>query len=109
MGMERGAFLVMAMLGTMRSKVIPNQVDQCLLFFGMLAMSLWSIVSNPEATKPQVKLTYVVYVKDPPLWTLNIMNGTNMWFDDIYNNATAVNAPYGVNWVQNTDGFDTSE
>ena len=35
--------------------------------------------------------------------------GTNMWFDDIYNNATAVNAPYGVNWVQNTDGFDTMD
>ena len=37
------------------------------------------------------------------------MNGTNMWFDDILNNATAVNAPYGVNWVQNTDGFDTMD
>lgn len=51
----------------------------------------------------------VVYVKDPPLWSLNIMNGTNMWFDDILNNATAVNAPFGVNWVQNTDGFDTMD
>jgi galacturan 1,4-alpha-galacturonidase len=37
------------------------------------------------------------------------MNGTNMWFDDIYNNATAVNAPFGSNWVQNTDGFDTMD
>lgn len=37
------------------------------------------------------------------------MNGTNMSFDDIYNNATAVNAPYGANWVQNTDGFDTMD
>jgi hypothetical protein len=53
-------------------------------------------------------LNALVYVVDPPLWSLNIMNGTNMWFDDIYNNATAVNAPYGTNWVQNTDGFDTS-
>jgi hypothetical protein len=26
--------------------------------------------------------------------------GTNMWFDDIYNNATAVNAPYGVNYTK---------
>jgi hypothetical protein len=37
------------------------------------------------------------------------MNGTNMWFDDILCNATAVNAPFGVNWVQNTDGFDTMD
>lgn len=50
-----------------------------------------------------------VFVKDPPLWSLNIMNGTNMWFDDILNNATAVNAPFGSNWVQNTDGFDTMD
>ncbi|KIN00399.1 glycoside hydrolase family 28 protein [Oidiodendron maius Zn] len=48
-------------------------------------------------------------VKDPPLWSLNIMNGTHMWFDDILNNATAVNAPFGSNWVQNTDGFDTMD
>lgn len=45
------------------------------------------------------------YVKDPPLWGLNIMNGTSMTFSDITVNATAVNAPYGENWVQNTDGF----
>ena len=37
------------------------------------------------------------------------MNGTNMWFDDMYINATAVNAPFGTNWVQNTDGFDTMD
>jgi galacturan 1,4-alpha-galacturonidase len=49
------------------------------------------------------------FVKDPPLWSLNIMNGTNMWFDDILCNATAVNAPFGTNWVQNTDGFDTMD
>jgi galacturan 1,4-alpha-galacturonidase len=34
------------------------------------------------------------------------MNGTNIWFDDMYVNATAATAPYGTNWVQNTDGFD---
>ncbi|RDW88212.1 putative extracellular exo-polygalacturonase [Coleophoma cylindrospora] len=49
------------------------------------------------------------YVKDPPLWSLNIMNGTNMVFNDILCNATALNAPYGTNWVQNTDGFDTMD
>ncbi len=37
------------------------------------------------------------------------MNGTNMKFDDILVNNTAVNAPYGTNWVQNTDGFDTMD
>src|SRR3569833_455539 len=37
------------------------------------------------------------------------MNGTNMWFDDIYVNSTALDAKYGVNWVQNTDGFDTMD
>lgn len=47
------------------------------------------------------------YVKDPQLWSLNIMNGTNMRFNNIYCNATAVDAPYGSNWVQNTDGFGT--
>ncbi|RAQ72484.1 galacturan 1 [Aspergillus flavus] len=44
------------------------------------------------------------YVKDPQLWALNIMNGTNMQFNNITCNATAVDAPYGENWVQNTDG-----
>lgn len=80
-----------------------------------------------------MRCAYLVFVKDPPLWSLNIMNGTNMWFDDILCNATAVNAPYGTNWyisllppnlqscqnssatntssprVQNTDGFDTMD
>ncbi|KAI9730717.1 MAG: hypothetical protein M1834_005686 [Cirrosporium novae-zelandiae] len=49
------------------------------------------------------------FVKQPPLWSINIMNGTNMVFDDIYCNATALTAPYGKNWVQNTDGFDTMD
>ena len=49
------------------------------------------------------------YVKNPQLWSLNIMNGTNMRFNGIYNNATAVNARFGTNWVQNTDGFDTMD
>lgn len=49
------------------------------------------------------------FVKDPPLWSVNIMNGSNMHFSNIYVNATAINAPYGTNWVQNTDGFDTMD
>ena len=47
-------------------------------------------------------------VKDSPLWALNIMNGTDMTFHDITCNSTAVNAPFGTNWVQNTDGFGAS-
>ncbi|KAB8210665.1 pectin lyase fold/virulence factor [Aspergillus parasiticus] len=49
------------------------------------------------------------YVKDPQLWALNTMNGTNMQFNNINCNATAIDAPYGENWVQNTDGFDTMD
>lgn len=44
---------------------------------------------------------------DPPFWSTNIMNGTDMYFNNLLNNATAPGAPYGENWVQNTDGFDT--
>ncbi|GMG17313.1 unnamed protein product [Aspergillus oryzae] len=46
---------------------------------------------------------------DSPLWALFIINGTNSKFDDIVVNSTAVNAPWGTNWVQNTDGFDTMD
>lgn len=49
------------------------------------------------------------FVKQPPLWSINIMNGTDMTFDNILCNATATKAPYGTNWVQNTDGFDTMD
>lgn len=45
----------------------------------------------------------------PALWALNIMNGTDLVFEDIYVNATATKAPWGKNWVQNTDGFDTMD
>lgn len=48
-------------------------------------------------------------VVQSPLWSVNVMNGTDLWFDDIYVNNTALSAPYGTNWVQNTDGFDTMD
>jgi len=48
-------------------------------------------------------------VVQSPLWAVNIMNGTDMRFDDLYVNSTAYDAPYGANWVQNTDGFDTMD
>ncbi|ORX95694.1 polygalacturonase [Clohesyomyces aquaticus] len=50
-----------------------------------------------------------LYIKDPQLWAINIMNGTDMTFNNMLVNATATKAPYGVNWVQNTDGFDTMD
>jgi galacturan 1,4-alpha-galacturonidase len=45
------------------------------------------------------------YVKDPPLWAINIMNGTNMIFDNIRVTATATQQPWGANWAVDTDGF----
>ncbi|EXJ58925.1 hypothetical protein A1O7_06355 [Cladophialophora yegresii CBS 114405] len=48
-------------------------------------------------------------IQQPQLWAFNIMNGTNIWVDQLYCNATATKAPWGSNWVQNTDGFDTMD
>ncbi|PLB54605.1 putative extracellular exo-polygalacturonase [Aspergillus steynii IBT 23096] len=48
-------------------------------------------------------------VLEPQLWAINIMNGTNLEFENIHVNATATKAPSGKNWVQNTDGFDTMD
>jgi galacturan 1,4-alpha-galacturonidase len=47
------------------------------------------------------------HVLQPQLWAINMMNATNIVFDNIYVNATSPEAPHGVNWVQNTDGFST--
>lgn len=33
------------------------------------------------------------------------MNGTDVWVDEYYANATATRANSSQNWVQNTDGF----
>lgn len=49
------------------------------------------------------------YVIQPQLWSINIQNGTDMVFDNIYTNATSPEAPMGFNWVQNTDGFNTMD
>jgi len=48
------------------------------------------------------------FVIDPPLWSFNIMNGTDVWVDELYCNATATKANASQNWVQNTDGFGES-
>lgn len=45
----------------------------------------------------------------PPLWGFNIMTGSNIEVTNLYVNATARRAPWGKNWVQNTDGFDTMD
>lgn len=47
------------------------------------------------------------HVIQPQLWAINMMNATNLVFDNIYVNATSPEAPEGINWVQNTDGFST--
>jgi len=49
------------------------------------------------------------FVIDPPLWSFNIMNGTDVWVDELYCNATATKANASQNWVQNTDGFGKSD
>lgn len=49
------------------------------------------------------------FVIDPPLWSFNIMNGTDVWVDELYCNATATKANASQNWVQNTDGFGESD
>ncbi|KAF9880240.1 extracellular exo-polygalacturonase [Colletotrichum karsti] len=49
------------------------------------------------------------HIRQPQFWAYNIMNGTNMYFENISSNATATKAPSRYNWVQNTDGFDTMD
>lgn len=48
-------------------------------------------------------------ILQPPLWSFSLMNGTDVYLSNIYCNATATKAPWGSNWVQNTDGFDTMD
>lgn len=46
-------------------------------------------------------------VEQPQLWAINIMNGTNIHFDNMRVSAVSSAAPEGAEWVQNTDGFGT--
>ncbi|KAL2819969.1 pectin lyase fold/virulence factor [Aspergillus granulosus] len=48
-------------------------------------------------------------VDQPQLWAINIMNGTDMTFRNIRVTVNESAAPEGVNWAQNTDGFDTMD
>ncbi|KAK1473150.1 glycosyl hydrolase family 28 [Colletotrichum abscissum] len=49
------------------------------------------------------------YIRQPQFWAYNIMNGTDIYFENISVNATSTKAPSRYNWVQNTDGFDTMD
>lgn len=73
-----------------------------------------------EITRPGRPMPFVLWnvsdiavhdfsIWQPPLWGFNIMNGTNIEVTNLYVNATARQAPWGSNWVQNTDGFDTMD
>jgi polygalacturonase len=44
-------------------------------------------------------------IDQPQLWSINIMNGTDMTFRDIRVTVNETAAPAGANWAQNTDGF----
>ncbi|VUC30103.1 unnamed protein product [Clonostachys rosea] len=48
-------------------------------------------------------------VQQSQFWSLNIMNGTNLAFENITCASFSNNAPAGKNWVQNTDGFNTMD
>ncbi|KAJ0415905.1 pectin lyase fold/virulence factor [Aspergillus carlsbadensis] len=48
-------------------------------------------------------------IDQPQLWSINIMNGTDMTFRDIRVTVNETAAPAGQNWAQNTDGFDTMD
>ncbi|KAF5011145.1 hypothetical protein FDECE_2709 [Fusarium decemcellulare] len=41
----------------------------------------------------------------PMFWSVNIMNGSNLTFENLTSSAFSNNAPAGANWVQNADGF----
>ncbi|RYP50866.1 hypothetical protein DL768_003701 [Monosporascus sp. mg162] len=49
------------------------------------------------------------YIQQPQFWSLNIMYGTNLAFENITCSAFSNNAPDGANWVQNADGFNTMD
>jgi hypothetical protein len=89
----------MEMHGTMLNRKLHNLVVRCLSSFGMSAMYMLNTVSFLAIiwVHKDLSLTFdEVFIKDPPLWSINIMNGTNMWFNDMYVNATAVNVLYGT-------------
>jgi polygalacturonase len=44
-------------------------------------------------------------IDQPQLWSINIMNGLNLHFENITVTVDDSAAPSGKNWAQNTDGF----
>ncbi|KAH6665818.1 putative extracellular exo-polygalacturonase [Halenospora varia] len=61
------------------------------------------IVTLPGRTMP------FVFWNVSDVTSINIMNGTDIYFDNIHVNKTATNAPKGCNYVQNMDGFNTMD
>lgn len=59
-----------------------------------------------NATQVIVKNMYIV---DSPIWSINLINVTNAWFDNMYVNATSPSQPAGKNYLVNVDGFDTQD
>ena len=101
MGQEES--MGMEMHSIMSNRKVHNLVVQCLSSFGKSAMSTSSTVSSLAMIQVYENSSLTleeVFVKDPPLWSINIMKGTNMWFNNLYVNGTAVNVPYGTNKVQ---------
>ncbi|KAL6230511.1 hypothetical protein BDW75DRAFT_234339 [Aspergillus navahoensis] len=48
-------------------------------------------------------------IDQPQLWSINVMNGSDLHFENIMVTVYDFAAPNGENWAQNTDGFDTMD
>lgn len=97
------------MFGTM--KIRANQQKDDPWYVLEVQHLTWQIHSNAPTTQPFVLWNITdssgnnFFVKQPQLWAINIMNGTNLSFENITSSAVSNNAPAGSNWVQNADGF----
>ncbi|KAL4813744.1 pectin lyase fold/virulence factor [Aspergillus spinulosporus] len=80
---------------------------------------LW-YVDEQGTTRPGRPMPFVLWnvsdvhvsnfaIDQPQLWSINIMNGSNLHFENITVTVDDSAAPSGENWAQNTDGFDTMD
>ncbi|KAL4984877.1 pectin lyase fold/virulence factor [Aspergillus falconensis] len=80
---------------------------------------LWYI-DEKGTTRPGRPMPFVLWnvsdvhvfnfaIDQPQLWSINIMNGTNLHFENITVTVDDSAAPSGQNWAQNTDGLDTMD
>lgn len=79
-----------------------NVTDVTCQRFHITDPQLWTISTSLSALQLNQKMWSLTSMSD-------LMNVTNAWFDQMSSNATATQAPFGANWVQNTDGFDTMD